>query len=128
MPLGLDLVGGLALLVATALVLVVGRTLVAIARGEDPREAVEITGRWSASILGAAGAAGAMGLVELADVLGMVVAFIGSHPLAVSNGLVTGLGAAVSGGIFSPTPEQFVGIALMLVGLTMVVYNVGDDR
>lgn len=122
----LSLMEGL-LMAGAAVVLLVGvRFLVALASGEDPREAVEITGRWSFGLVGAAGAAGAVGLVQLADVLGMFTMFVGTHPLASSNAAVAGLGAFVIGGFLSLSPTQYLGVSVALIGGTMLLYEVAD--
>jgi len=107
-------------------VLTGGRFLVALASGEDPRDSFEITGRWTFGLLGAATAVGAMGLVQLADIVGMLTMFVGSHPLAFSNGLVAGLGAFVAGGWLDIGPAQFIGVSLMLVGVVMLLLEVDD--
>jgi len=110
--------------VAAVLALVSVRFLVAVARGEEPEKAFEITSRWSAGLVGAAGAAGALGLVQLADIVGMITMFVGSHPLAVSNGLVAGLGAFVAGGFLELSAGQFIGLSIAIVGAVMLFYEV----
>ena len=122
-----DLVEGLLLVLGVAVVLTGTRFLLALARGEDPRESFMITGRWSLSLLAAAGAAGSMGLIQLGDIVGMATTFISTHPFAVSNGIVAGLGAAVSGGLLSVSPAQFMGIAIAVVGLVMLLYEVEEE-
>ena len=119
-----SLVNGLLVALAAVLALVVGRFLVALARDEEPRDALEITGRWSAGIAGAAGAAGAMGLVQFADIVAAATGFIGTHPFAVSNGAVTALGAFVAGGWLDLSSGEFVGVAIALVGAVMLLYEV----
>jgi len=122
----LELVKGFALAGATALAIVLVRFLLALARGEEADDAARITGRWTLGIIGAAGAVGALGLMELADVMGMLTMFVGSHPLAFSNGLVTALGAFVAGGWLELSARAFLGVAIALVGITMLIYEVGD--
>lgn len=118
---------GLLLALGLAVVLVGLRFLIALARGEEAREALDITGRWAFGLLGGAFAIGAMGLVEFGDIVGMLTMFISTHPFAVSNGVVTALGAFVAGGWLELSAEQFVGVAIALVGVVMLVYEVGDD-
>ena len=117
---------GLLLAVAALLVTVSVRFLVALARGEPADDALSITGRWTAGIAGAAFAAGGVGLVQLADAVGMLTMFVGSHPLAVSNGLVAGLGAFVAGGFLELSAPQYLGLSVALVGATMLLYEVAD--
>jgi len=119
-------IDGLLLALGAFVILVALRFLVALARGEDASMALSMTGRWTAGLVGGAFAVGGMGLVELADVVGMLTAFISTHPFAVSNGLVTGLGAFVAGGFLDLSTGQFVGVAIALVGITMLVYEVAD--
>lgn len=120
------LVDGLLMALAASLALVTVRFLVALSRDEEPREALEITGRWSAGLVGAAGAAGAMGLVQFADIVAAGSQFVATHPFAVSNGVVTALGAFVAGGWLSLSSTQFVGVAVALVGAVMLMYEVGE--
>jgi hypothetical protein len=122
----LSLVEGAMMAAGAAAVLVVVRYLIAYAREEDAGEALSITSRWGAGLIGAAFSLGATGLVELGDAVGMLTMFVGSHPFAVSNGLVAGLGAAASEGLVSLSGPQFLGVAIALVGITMLIYEVGD--
>lgn len=119
-------VNGFLLAVGVFVVLVIGRLLVALANGDDPRDAAKLTGKWTGGLLGAAASVGAMGLVQVGDVLGMVTQFIGTHPFAASNFAIAGLGAAGLEGLVSLGPGQYLGIALGIVGLTMVVMEVSD--
>ena len=128
MPFGFSLVEGFLLALGTAVFLVGGRFLIALARRDgDASEALQRTGRWSMAVIFGAGAAGSVGLIQLGDILGSATGFIATHPFAVSNGLITGLGAGVSAGLLSPSPEQFVGLAMVLVGLVLVTYEVADE-
>jgi len=122
----LDLFGGVLLALGVAVVLIGLRFLVALARGEEAREALDITGRWTFGLIGGALAVGTMGLVQLGDVVGMLTVFIGQHPFAVSNGLITGLGAGLAAGLVDLSAEQFVGLAIAIVGVVMLVYEVGE--
>jgi hypothetical protein len=126
------LVNGL-LLALAAFVLIVGlRFVVAYINAPDDRSisplslAIDTTSRWTWGLIGGAFAVGGLGLVQLADIIGMVTMFVGSHPYFVSNGLVTGLGAGVAAGLVDLSAGQFVGIAVALLGLTMLVYEVTD--
>jgi hypothetical protein len=125
-PFGFSLLEGLLMAVAAVALLVGGRFLVAIANDEEPREAISITSRWTLGLIGAAGAAGGMGLVQFADIVGMVTMFIGSHPFAVSNGLVAAVGAATIGGFLSLSPEGYLGVSVALIGAVMLLYEVVD--
>jgi hypothetical protein len=120
------LLEGLLMLLAATVLLLGVRWLVALANGEDPRDAALITGRWTAGLLGAAGAAGALGLVQLADIVGMVTMFVGNHPFAVSNGLVAGLGAFVADGSLALSSGQFLGIAVAIAGVVMLFSEVSS--
>lgn len=121
-----SLVNGALVALAAVLALVGGRFLIALARDEEPREAIEITGRWSAGLVGAAGAAGAMGLVQFADIVAAGSQFVATHPFAVSNGVVTALGAFVAGGWLELSSGEFVGVAIALVGAVMLLYEVAE--
>jgi cobalamin biosynthesis protein CbiD len=115
------------LLALGALVLIVGlRYLLALARGEGLREAAMMTGRWTWALIGGIFAVGAMGLVQFGDLVGMAVEFIATSPFGVSNALLTGLGAFVAGGWLELSASQFVGVAIALVGLVMLAYEVSD--
>lgn len=120
------LVQGLLLALGLAVVLIGLRFLIALARGEEAREALDITGRWTVGLLGGAFAVGGMGLVELGDIVGMLTVFVGSHPFAVSNGLITGLGAGLAAGVLELGPQQFVGVAIAIIGVTLLVYEVSS--
>jgi hypothetical protein len=121
-----SLVEGVLMAVAAVVLLVGVRFLVALANGEPADDALSITSRWTAGIAGAAFSAGALGLVQLGDAVGMATMFIGSHPFAVSNGLVAGLGAFALGGVLELSPTQYLGVSVALIGAVMLLYEVAD--
>lgn len=121
-----SLVEGVLMAVAAVAVLVGVRFLIALADDKEVGYAARVTGRWSAGIVGAAAAAGATGLVQLGDAVGMITMLIGSHPLALSNGLVAGLGAFALGGFVELSPTQYIGASIALIGAVMLLYEVAD--
>lgn len=122
------LVQGALLALGALVVLIVGRFLVAWADDDtDAREALDITGRWTAGVAGAAFAAGALGLVQFGDIVAMGAEFIGGHPYAVSNGITALLGWLALDGVLNVSGEQFAGLALAVVGIVLLLYEVEDD-
>lgn len=117
---------GLLLALGAFALLVVGRMLLNLAKGNNVRDSVTETGRWTSMILGSLFAVGGMGLVEFADILGMVTNFVGSHPFAVSNGLTAALGALGLAGFVEVSASQYLGAGLVIVGGVMLVYEVSD--
>lgn len=127
----LDLVSGF-LVFVLGIVLVLGvRLLIAYLNAPkdipaiDPKEvAFDRTAKWAMAVIGAIASAFAVSLVQFGDAVGMVAMFVGQHPLAVTNGLVAGLGAGAISGFLTLSPVQYLGIAFGLVGLTLVLVGV----
>lgn len=119
-----SVINGVLLALGAFVVLVIGRFIVALANGEDLEDAAGLTGRWTGALLGGIAAAGALGLVEFADIVGMLTMLIGQHPMAVANIGIAGIGAAVISGIVEMSVEQYLGVAIGLLGITMILREV----
>jgi len=128
----LDLMAGLLATIAVIGGAIALRFGVAYARARDRRResplryAVTQTGEWTIGIAVGIGGAVAMGLVQFGDIIGTLFGFIGGHPYFASNLGVIGLGAGALSGLVSLSTDQFVGIALMLVGAVFLATEVDD--
>lgn len=122
-----DALGAFLVFVAVLIVPIGLRFAIAFARADDDnaiQTAFERTGRWAYGIAGAAAGVVGMGFVEFGDLVAEVVGFVGGHPYFASNFAITGLGAGVVSGMVSLSTDQFIGIALMIVGVVFVVVEV----
>lgn len=105
---------------------VLARFLIAYARSDDLSVSWDRTTEWVTAIAMGIGGAVTMGLVQFGDLIGMAVEFIVSHPYFVSNFGITGLGAGALSGLFTLTTSQFVGIAVMVIGVVFLVVEVDE--
>jgi hypothetical protein len=133
--LGLDL-SDPATLVATILVaavaIVAGRYVVAYLNTSEMADdrfqmATNRTARWLGMLFGGVVTTVVIAIVQGADILGMAANFIGGHPFIVSNLAGISLGAGALSGVFQLTVDQYVGIAMMLVGATFLIQEVYGD-
>ncbi|MFC6757885.1 MULTISPECIES: hypothetical protein [Haloarcula] len=121
----LDIIGGLLLAMFVGGLILLARFFVAYRRtGDDIGRAAARTGRWTFAIVLGAFTAGATGLLQLADITSMVFEFVVAHPFTVSNLGTIGLGwLGISGGIVI-TGDQYIGIALAIVGIVFIAQGV----
>jgi hypothetical protein len=96
-------------------------------RGEDRLEkAARTTGMWLAMIATGVAGAVAIGLVQLGDIVGMLTQFVGGHPFIVSNLAGIGIGAGALTGLFDLSADQYVGVAMAIVGAVFLISEVTD--
>lgn len=123
----------LALLVLGTVVVVLGvRYLIAYLNtpdGADDRfqRALNRTGRWLGMIAGGVVVAVATGLVQFGEIVTLLTDLIGGSPFLVSNLAGIGLGAATLSGLLDLSPDQYVGIALAIVGAVFVISEVTES-
>lgn len=121
----LDVVAGLLLAMVVGGLILGARFYIAYRRADDNiGEAAARTGRWTFAIVGGAFAAGATGLVQLGDILSQVFGFIVAHPFFVSNFGTIGLGALGISGSIIITSDQYIGLAIVVVGIVFVLQGV----
>ncbi|GGN92261.1 hypothetical protein [Haloarcula pellucida] len=120
----LNVLAGVGAFVAILGVVILARFGIAYARSDDLSVSWDRTTRWTMML--ATGVAGAVtvGLIQFGDLVGMAVEFVVSHPYFVTNIGITSLGAGALSGLFTLSTGQFVGIAMMLVGLVFLVVEV----
>lgn len=132
MVLGMDL-GSLALLAVGALVGVfVVRYAIAYLNTPDMAEdrfqrALNKTARWGGVVFGGIVMAVATGLVTFGEVLDLITQLIGGAPFLVSNLAGIGLGAATLSGLLQLSPDQYIGIALAIVGGVFLISEVVEN-
>lgn len=98
------------------------RFLIGLARTDgNAALAWDRTNRWAAGVAAGIGSAGAVGLIEFGDTIGMLVGYIASHPFIVSNVGIAGLGAGALSGAITISMEQYLGLALMIVGVVFML-------
>ncbi|WP_254271094.1 hypothetical protein [Haloarcula marina] len=126
MPYGLDLLAGAGAVAAVLGLVFLARFGVAYARSEDLEIAWDRTTKWAMTLAMGLGAAVSVGLIELGAVVSGGFEFIVGHPFVVSNLGVTGLGAGALSGLFTLSTGQFIGLALMLIGVVFVFGRVDE--
>jgi len=128
----IDLMGGILVAMGVIVGSVLLRFLVAYARARDRnrndalRRAATQTGQWTIGVAVGIGSAVALGLVQFGDIVGTLFGFIGGHPFFASNLGVIGLGAGALSGLVSLSTDQYIGVALMIVGATFLFTQVDD--
>lgn len=106
---------------------VVLRFLIAAVNTEgDLQDSVGKTAMFVGLVVGSVLAALATGLASFGDIIGQIVAFVGGHPFVASNLAGIGLGGAALSGLVTLSADQYVGIALLLVGAVFVVQEVSE--
>lgn len=121
-----DPMNGVILALGALVIILAGRTALAYSRGKDPGAALAATGRWTFAVVGGIFTAGFTGLAQAGDLVAQLTAFIAGHPFAVSNAGVGLLGWLGFSGQIALGPNQFVGLALAIVGAVWVVRGVDD--
>lgn len=120
----LDMLGGIAAFGAILLGIVGLRFAIALANASGDEGALSTafarTGRWSLMLASGIGSAAAVGLIQFGDLVGGAFAFLVGHPYFASNFGILGIGAGALSGLVSLSPQQFVGIGIMIVGIVMV--------
>ena len=109
---------------AVGVILFVGRGLVALSEGRDLEESVMMSSRFMGALVGGVVVTVSVGLMGIGETLSILTEFIASHPFAVSNFAIAGIGAVGLGGLAELGAAQFLGIALLIVGLTFVIMEV----
>lgn len=125
--------GMLALLVLGTLIgVLVLRMVIAYLNTPDMADdrfqrALNRTARWVGMIVGGITVAIATGLVQFGEIVTLLTDLIGGSPFLVSNLAGIGLGAATLSGLLDLSTDQYVGIALAIVGGVFVLSEVVDD-
>lgn len=122
----LSVMAGIGAFLAIMLLVFAVRFVIAYARTGTPWMAWDKTTKWATGIALAVGSATTMGLIQFGDLVGGAAAFIGGHPYFVSNIGITGLGAGALSGLVQLSTDQFVGIAIAIVGLVMLLVEVDE--
>jgi len=121
----LDIVAGLLLALVVSVLILAARFFVAYrSSGDDIGRAAARTGRWTFAIVGGAFGAGATGLIQPAAILDLLFQFVAGHPFTVANIGTIGLGWLGITGNIVITGDQYIGIALAIVGLVFIVQGV----
>jgi len=120
----LNVVAGVVAAATVLAVVILGRLVVAYARSDDLGASVMRTGRWTwALVLGMFGLV-STGIMQFGDIIGGLFGFVVGHPYTVSNGIGIGLGALGISGALRITTDQYVGLALMAVGVVFLFTEV----
>lgn len=126
MPLDIDPMAGVGVFIGIFGAVLLLRFGVAYARSEDLRVSFDRTTQWTMAVAMAVGSAVSFGLIQFGDLVTGAVEFIVTHPYFVSNFGITGLGAGALSGVFSLSTDQFIGIAIALIGLVFIVVEVDE--
>jgi drug/metabolite transporter (DMT)-like permease len=113
------LVAGVVLLVGAVALAWVGRA--AVAAVNDREEPIATANMWVGALAGGVASVVGMALASGADVLVMLAELVAGNPVAVSNFGVAALGAAAIEGLLSMSGQQYLGIAMAIVGAVLVV-------
>ena len=125
----LDIVGGFLVASAVMAAILFVRFVIAYANadGRSPfQSALSRTGKWTFGLVAGVFSTVAVGLVQFGDLVGMTVGFIVGHPYFASNFGVAGVGAGALSGMWTLTAQQYLGVALAIVGLVFLVVEVDD--
>lgn len=123
----LNLAAGLCAALLVLVVPIVVRFGIEYVRSDgDTSKALKMTNRWVMAIATAVGGLAATGVIQFGDLLGSAFSFVVNHPFVVSNLGITGVGVAGLSGAVGMSADQFVGVALLLVGLVFLSGRVDD--
>lgn len=115
-----------------ALLVVAGRYIAAYLNAPGSAEdrfewATNRTAGWLSMIVGGVVAAAGIGIVQGVDIVAQISMFIAGHPFAFSNLAAIGLGAGALSGLLELTVDQYVGVAMAIVGGTFLLQEVYGD-